>query len=272
MNFKNILSIVCFAISFQLAAQENNTTPEPLVTDRPDATEASSTVGKGTFQIETGAFYESFEDNNVKSEGFTMNTTLLRFGILSNLELRLGWDFVEGTTTVNGNKLDNVTSGFSPLLFGAKIDIAKENGWKPEIALIGHLALPFLASSDYRPETTAADFRFSLSHSLSEKSSLGYNLGAEWSNDSSEISYIYTLAYGYSISNKFGVYIELYGDLPEDNKANHYWDGGLTYLVSNNFQLDAYIGTSITKGQDFGVGLGFSYRIPKKRLINIRYY
>ena len=76
---------------------------ESLVTDRPDATEASSTVGKGVFQVETGAFYESFKDNNNTYENFTFNTTLLRYGILDNLELRLGWDFVEGVTKINGD-------------------------------------------------------------------------------------------------------------------------------------------------------------------------
>ncbi|MFD2822418.1 transporter [Lacinutrix iliipiscaria] len=237
----------------------------PLTTDRPDATEASSTVGKGVFQIETGVLYDAFEDQNVKSENYTYNTTLLRYGILDHLEFRLGWDFVEGTTTINGNKLNDVTSGFSPLLLGLKIDIAQEkNGW-PEIAFIGHIFPLFTASQDYRPESTAVDFRFSMSHTLSEKSSLGYNLGGEWGNDSPEASAIYTLAYGYSISDKFGMYAELYGDFPEDNKANHYWDAGLTYLVSNDLQFDIYAGTSITKGQDILVGLGLSYRIIKKQ-------
>ena len=259
-------SILFIFFGIKLSAQEDNKTSDfnALVTDRPDATESSSTVGKGTLQIETGGLYESFKDNNIKFESSTFNTTLIRYGILSNMEIRLGWDFVEGVTKVNGKKLNNVTSGFSPLLLGVKVDIAEEkNGW-PEIALIGHVFPLFTASNDYRPESTGVDFRFSLSHTLSEKSSLGYNLGAEWKDDSPEAAGVYTLAYGYSISEKFGMYLELYGDLPEDNKANHYWDAGLTYLVSNDLQLDVYTGTSITKGQDILVGLGLSYRIRKK--------
>ncbi|MDB9960787.1 transporter [Oceanihabitans sp.] len=235
-----------------------------IITDRPDATEASSTVGKGVFQIETGAIYASFNAGITKTEHYTLNTTLLRFGVLDNLELRLGWDFVEGVTKINGNKRDNITSGFSPLLIGVKIDITEEKkGW-PEIALIGHIFPVFGASEDYRPESTGVDFRFSLSHTLSEKSSLGYNIGAEWGNDSPEASAVYTLAYGFSISNKFGIYAELYGDLPEDNRANHYWDVGLTYLASPDLQFDINTGTSITQGQDILVGLGLSYRTKRK--------
>ena len=262
----NLLFLTGVLISPAIIAQ-TEIDSEPLITDRPDATEASSVVGKGVLQIETGGLYEAFEENSIKEESYTYNTTLIRYGILDNLELRLGWDFVEGVTKVNGTKLDNVTSGFSPLLLGMKLAITEEkNGW-PEVALIGHVFPVFSASTDYRPETTGVDFRFSLSHTVSENSSIGYNIGGEWGNDSPEAAAIYTIAYGYSITDAFGFYIELYGDLPEDNSANHYWDGGFTYLVSNDLQLDAYIGTSLTKGQDILLGLGLSYRLPKKNKI-----
>ncbi len=259
-----LLFVILFLLSITTFAQEDDSLG-PLVTDRPDATEASSTVGKGTLQIETGGLYESFEENNIQLESYTFNTTLLRYGILDNLELRVGWDFTEGIVKVNGNKLDNITSGLSPLLLGVKIDIAEEKDGMPEIALIGHIFPLFTASRDYRPETTAIDFRFSLSHTLSDNSSIGYNIGGQWGNDSSEAAAIYTIAYGYSFNDKLGAYAELYGDMPEDSSANHFWDAGFTYLVSNDLQLDAYVGSSITDGQDLLVGLGASFRIPSKK-------
>ena len=257
-----VLNVVLLGSMLFSFAQENDEIGA-IVTDRPDATEASSTVGKGTLQIETGGLFESFEENNIKSEAYTYNTMLVRYGILDNIELRLGWNFVEGVTKVNGNTLDNVSSGLSPLLLGVKIDIAEEKDGMPEIALIGHVFPVFSASADFRPETTGIDFRFSLSHTLSEKSSLGYNIGAQWGDDSPEASAIYTLAYGYSLSEKFGFYAELYGDLPEDSSANHYWDAGFTYLASKDLQFDIYGGTSITKGQDLLLGIGLSYRMRK---------
>ncbi len=243
-------------------AQETDVSPE-LITDRPDATEAPSTVPLGTLQIETGAFYTSFEKESIKQEVLAYNTTLLRYGILKNLELRLGWNFEEGRTSFNGAQLDNISSGLSPLLAGVKINITEENGAMPTIGLIGHIFLPFSAATDYRPETTGVDFRFAFDHTLSEKSTIAYNIGAQWGNDSPEAAYIYTVAYGYSMTDKLGFYAELYGDFPEDNKANHLWDAGVTYLVKNNLQLDATIGTSITEGQDLLISAGLSYRIPK---------
>ena len=270
MKTKNIillhfLPVLCYSGS--LFAQTNDApdvTSEPLVTDRPDATESPQTIAPGFVQIETGGFYESFEDNNIKSETFTYNTTLVRLGLLDNLELRVGWDFIEGQTTVNGTKLDDVTSGFNPLLLGVKIGIAHENGWMPEIGFLSHLYLPFAASQDYKPETTGVDFRFSFAHTLNEKSTLSYNLGAKWKDDSPEAAYLYSLSYGYGVSDKLGAYIEIYGDFPENNKANHHWDAGLTYLICNNVQLDATVGSGITEGQDILLSAGVSFKLPTK--------
>ena len=260
-----LIAITLFGAQFQtLNAQADPDTPPPLITDRPDATEASSTVPKGTLQVETGGFYESFEENGAELQRSVYNTALLRYGLLENLELRLGWNIEEQRVKTNGTTIGNPLKGLSPLLFGMKVFIAEEReGGFPEIALIGHLFLPFTASSDFKPDTTGADFRFSLSHTLSEKSSIGYNVGAQWGDDNPEIAYIYTLAYGYSFTDRFGGFVEVYGDFPENSSANHLWDAGLTYMLRPNVQLDFSGGTSFTAGQDILLSAGVSFRIPR---------
>ena len=262
---KITLLIVAFILTVPVVAQETEHLPGTLITDRPDATESPNTVPVGYLQVETGAFFESFKTGNTKFEDFTLNTSLVRIGLLDNLELRLGWDFVESSLKVNGSKLDNVMSGFSPMLFGAKVNIANEKKGFPEIGLIGHVFLPFTAGKDYKPETTGIDFRFAFAHTLSENSSLSYNIGAQWGDDSPEASYVYTIAYGVGITDKLGAYAELYGDLPENHNANHFWDAGLTYLISDSVQLDATFGSSITEGQDILLSGGISFRIPTKK-------
>ena len=124
--------------------------------------------------------------------------------------------------------------------------------------------MPFTAPEEVRPQYTSADFRFAFNHTLNEKSGIAYNLGAQWGSDNPEIAYIYTLAYGYSLTDKLGAYVEIYGDLPEDSKANHFWDAGLTYMIAPLIQLDATIGQSITTGQDILISGGISFRIDKK--------
>ena len=86
---KILFASLLIFISLKSIAQENSNSKleNPLVTDRPDATEASSTVGKGVLQFETGGLYESFKTNNIKNESYTYNTMLIRYGLLYNLEL-----------------------------------------------------------------------------------------------------------------------------------------------------------------------------------------
>jgi hypothetical protein len=268
MKFNNyskyILSVALGLVTTAtLLAQEQEEPLGALITDRPDATESPTAVPKGFIQVETGAFLETFEKNDIKTEDFTLNTMLIRYGLLDNLELRLGWNYTDSKTKFKGTEIGSVTS-FSPLLLGFKVGIAEENGAMPEIGFLGHLNLPFSVKKELRPQNTGVDFRFSFAHTLSEKSSLAYNIGAAWENDSPEAAYLYTIAYGYSICDKWGAYVELYGDMPENNKANHLWDAGVTYLISNNVQLDATVGTSITEGQDLLISAGISFRLPKK--------
>lgn len=265
MNRLKLIIIVIIIGVNSISAQTNDALGT-LVTDRPDATESPSLVTKQYLQVETGSFYQTFKEGTTKTESTTYNTTLIRYGLLDNLELRLGWDFTEIKTTINNTTINNISSGFSPLLLGAKIGVANEKGIRPKIALIGHLQLPFTAATDYKPETTAIDFRFAFAHTLSKKSSLSYNLGAAWQGDNPETAYVYTIAYGYGITDTLGAYVELYGDMPENSKANHLWDAGLTYLLSNNVQLDATVGSSITKGQDILISAGFSFRVPTKKI------
>lgn len=258
---KNRILTVALILTGILTYGQETEVPS-MVTDRPDATESPVTVPKGYLQLETGSFYESFEDDNFKTESIGYNTSLFRYGILDNLELRVGLNYEETRFGVNNEETLAIANGLTPLLLGFKVAIADEKGWIPQIGVLGHLFLPITASEDFKPETTGADFRFSFAHTLSEKSSIGYNLGGQWGNDSPEIAYIYTLSYGYSVSNSVGLYAEVYGDLPENSNANHLWNTGITYAIKPNIQLDATVGTSFTEGQDLLVSAGVSIRVP----------
>ncbi|MGJ8683160.1 MAG: transporter [Nonlabens sp.] len=259
------LLIAVLAITTIVTAQTTDRNSEPLITDRPDATESPYTVGKGNFQIETGALYIDNSENGIDITETVYNTTLLRYGLSSNFEIRLGWDYLNSNAQRRNQELFDAT-GLNPLLVGAKIEITDENGWIPQIGLLGHLRLPFTAVSEFKPENTGMEFFFAFDHTLSDKAGLAYNLGARIGDDRS-LEYTYTLAYGYSITEKFGVYGELYGSFPEDSKAAHLWDAGITYLVNNNLQLDATVGTGFQGSateQDLLLSVGLSYRVLKK--------
>jgi hypothetical protein len=247
MKFKILYTFLILSTS--IYSQKN----EPIEADRPDQTETPAIVPKRMFQAENGF---TFQKNNSDSTTFLLPSTLWKYGVNDNFELRLITEFV--LEEINNEKLN----GFTPIFIGFKVKMTDENGIIPKTSFIAHIGLPKAASSNYKADYLAPEFRFTMQHTLSEKLNLGYNLGAEWDGILIQPTYIYTLTTGYSITEKLGSYIELYGFLSQNEKANHNFDGGFTYLINNNFMLDLSSSIGITNNAPkHYFAFGFSFRI-----------
>ena len=226
---------------------------EPIQADRPDQTETPFIVLKGMFQVETGF---KFQKNDEISNSNSLPSVLWKYGVNENFELRLITEFV--SEKINDEK----SSGFTPILVGIKIKLCEEKGIFPKTSFIGHIGLPNTASSKYKTDYVAPEFRFTMQHTLSDKLSLGYNLGCEWDGMTPETSFVYTVTTGYSINNMISCYLELFGFATEKDKANHNFDVGFTYLINNNFLVDLSSGVGITdNAPDHYLALGCSFRI-----------
>ena len=246
---KTYFTFLAFFLVYQITAQNN----EPIQADRPDQTETPAIVPKGMFQVETGFTFQKNEANN---KTFSLPSTLWKYGVNENFELRLITEFV--TEEIGNTK----NSGFMPVYIGFKVKLAEEKGIVPKTSFIAHISLPNVASSIYKTDYNATEFRFTMQHTLSKKASLSYNLGYEWDGFTAEPTFVYTLTTGYSISEKFGSYVEVFGFAPQKDKANHNFDCGLTYLINNNFMLDLSSGFGITdNAPENYIAVGFSFRI-----------
>lgn len=226
---------------------------EPIQADRPDQTETPAIVPKGMFQVETGF---TFQKNDAFSKSFSLPSTLWKYGVNENFELRLITEFL--SEEINNEKF----SGLSPIFVGFKVKFTEEKGILPKTTFIVHIGLPNAASTRYKTEYFAPEFRFAMQHTLSEKFSLSYNLGSEWDEFSAKPKFLYTLTTGYAITPKIGSYIEVFGFLTQNDKANHNLDGGFTYLINNNFMLDLSSSIGITNNAPkHYFAFGFSFRI-----------
>ena len=250
IKFMNI-KILSFILIVSTSIYSQNT--ESIQADRPDQTETPAIVPKGMFQVETGF---TFQKNDAFSKSFSLPTTLWKYGVNENFELRLITEFL--SEEINNKKI----SGLSPIYVGFKAKLAEEKGIIPKTSFIAHIGLPNAASTRYKTDYFAPDFRFAMHHTLSEKFSLSYNLGSEWDGFSAEPTFLYTLTTGYAITSKIGSYIEVYGFAPQNDKANHNLDGGITYLINNNFMVDLSSSFGITdNAPDHYIAFGFSFRI-----------
>ena len=61
---------------------------EPLATDRPDFTEASSVVGRGRVMLEGGYTFVHDSNNETRSDEYVLPEFLWRIGLTKNVELR----------------------------------------------------------------------------------------------------------------------------------------------------------------------------------------
>lgn len=235
---------------------------EPLVTDRPDFTEASSTVGWKVTQIELGYTYVFDNDGTNQTIQHTYPEVLTRRGIFANwLELRFVNTF--STTIVD----DDDTTGRDDNQVGLKIGLTPQQRYLPEIALIPQISIP--TGSD---ETTTDEFlpganlvyawdlndRFSLAGSSQVNQSVD-GLGDKFNE------FAQSVAVGVSLTDRLGGYAEWFALLPADgavgNDDQHFFNGGFTFLISNDIQWDIRGGVGLNdEADEYFFGTGFSLR------------
>ena len=109
----------------------------PITTDRPDFTEASSTVGANVAQIEMGYTFTHNDDEGIATGSHSTPEALFRFGTPINwLELRLGANLLQENIGVVSN------DGAEDLYLGMKLGLTTQDGMLPEMALVLQMTVP----------------------------------------------------------------------------------------------------------------------------------
>ncbi len=246
---RSLILIALLTFAADAMAQEM---PE-IDTDRPDQTESSSVLPAGTFQIEAGVHYAG----NEVERAWSLPALLVRVSALDWLEARVVAEYARFGWS--NDAIDpRPTESAATLGVGTKVQLTREDGAFPEIALLAHL------SRDFDSEEFTPDFRLSMGHSFANGLELGYNLGAEWPAFGGMVS-VYTIALGLPIGSTLGAYAEIFGDYdPAFGILNSTFDAGVTFRPQNNFQIDLSVGRGIG-GQHLNndmAGVGVSYRFP----------
>ena len=227
---------------------------QTIITDRPDQTESSSTLLKGSLQIESGILFGSAKDDFFSEEILLAPTILWRYGITNGIELRLLTEF----TNVKDKTTSNITSGIGDLQIGTKIQLLKREGINTEIAFLSHAIIP-TAKDELSLNELGVINKLAVSHELSDTIGLGYNIGYDYYGFGSG-NFTYSLSVGFGISNKIGFYVEPYGEIIEFENHLANFDTGFTYLIKDNSQLDVSFGTGLNHNMNY-VSIGYSLNI-----------
>jgi len=224
---------------------------EPLVTDRPDITEASQVVGRRRFQIETGVLREH-RSGRRSSERSMFTPTLLRMGLDSRWEARLETNGYSRSRAFSPGDGVTRSSGYSALAPGAKYRIrdAGEGLLEPSLGAIFHLNVPS-GSGGFQAEKLTGDLKLAADWELAPKWSLGVNAGLFLDEDDRGEAFsgaLLTGSLGREITDRLRGFVELAYQGPESGHGGTglIFDGGFAFLVNPDVQLDLALGTGLS--------------------------
>jgi len=251
---------------FLFRAQEESPYDEPLATDRPDFTEASSSVGRGVIQLESGYTYTYDDDdaNDIIRREHSGPEIVLRYGLTDRIEARLVWNYLWESNRENG--VDQFTDGADDLTVGSKVEITDEEGWIPESAVILHLITP-TGGGAFSNHHVESQINYCYGWDLTEETYLAASTGHTTATDDAVDRYNQfhqSASVGTSLTEKLGFYIEYFGlyfDGREDDVPENYVDGGFTFQFDYNNQFDIRAGKGLNEAaDDFFGGVGMSFR------------
>lgn len=239
----------------------NGTEDEPLQSDRPDFTEASTTVGLRRLQIEMG--YTYIRDNSAAAEtsAHSYPETLYRIGLFAEwLEARIGWNY--GTNLTRENIVSSVFDGGEDLYIGAKLALTEQDGWRPEMAVILQTNLP-TGHTDVTSGEVEPGMNWLYGWDVTEVVAIGGSTQVNRAQDEADVffaEFAQSMTINYALGDKLGGYTEWFAFFPAGSATDlpqQYFDGGFVYRVNNNLQFDIRAGVGLNDAaDDFFAGSG----------------
>jgi hypothetical protein len=267
MNTSRTLHRALAGAFLALAAQAAHADPDDAISpDRPGFANAPDVVGQGRIQLETSLQWDrQRQDDN--HERTVSTPTLLRFGVSDAVELRLetdGRDIVHDVDPASG--AHTTTTGYADTALGFKWKLAEQQGARPTLALSAEVELPS-GSRDLRGRGARPAVYVPMGWDLDHGLSVQFMPGVATENDERGARYRYgflALTVAQQLSERWQGFVEVAA--PQIASGAHggtqaAMDGGFTYRVSKDCQLDASVVRGVNhRTPDLSFAFGVSVR------------
>jgi len=234
---------------------------DPIQTDRPGQTDPAYVLPKGTAQIELGAAFARENDDGHMST-WDAPEPELRIGVFERAELRisaLGW--IGSREDGDGTKNQG-----SDLELSTKLRLLEQQEWWPATSLLAGVSLP-TGGSAVSSDGVDPFGKVIASLQLGERFSLDANLGlaapTQGVSDSRRVYELFAAtSLGFALSERTGTFLEYAATVRGRGEPDeHALDGGFTYLVTDDVQLDVSAGAGLNHAApDYVIGVGLAWR------------
>ncbi len=212
-----------------------------LAADRPDSTESPVTVDKGMWQIEASVLdYARNNSGGIKTETWTWAETNLKYGVSDNVDFQIIFSpYIFERSKTAGVVTDEEDA--SDVTLRIKWNLWGNDGGKTAFALFPYVKIPTKTAHSNGEWEGGLIIPFSVE--VNDRMGLGLQVEVAYVRDDVDGDYdidlLHTAVLGYSVCEEFGVYVEYLGIMNSDsNPYESYASGGVTYTVTETFQLD----------------------------------
>ena len=237
---------------------------EPLEPNRPGQADPPTVLAPGVAQIEGGLTFERETKDQPDTNTLTVPELELRLGVYARLELQLfAAGLVQEWREGDGNR-----TGGSDLELDARVRLWEQARWRPATAIDFGLSFPsgsnFATSGGVDPEGEIL-YAWDFAERWNLNGNFDFASETQGDDDSSR-HFVFRpeLALGLTISDRLGSFVEYYGVIEEGAADQHSIDGGLTFLLNEDLQLDISAGAGLNDAApDFFVAVGVAWRLPR---------
>lgn len=225
---KSVLVMVLLMTAFLCPAQEE--LPD-FPTERPGNTWGAEVLPLNKVSWENGFAYESTPDGLHTT---TLNSTIVRYGIFENVELRLGTEFLMYQEELGTRPV----FGVNPLTIGTKIKLHEGSGWVPSVGILAQLQSPHIGSPELLPSHLTPAMYLLFENDINDQLWLYYDAGLEWDGETATPTTFLSLCLGYSFIDDLGAFVETTNYLHPENGNQYLLGFGLYWMVSGRLQFD----------------------------------
>jgi hypothetical protein len=203
-----------------------------ITADRPGMATPANIMLPLKLQIESGSSYERSNAKDNFFENIYFNSTLLRFGINRNAEIRLQTDLLRARSD---NKKD---FGLNPLTLGTKVLLFKGRGVLPMTSVMMNVTLPWIGDKAFRPAHLSPSVYLLMQNDITDKLNVCYNFGAMYDEQQETANVFFALCLSYGITERFSAFVENYNWFASGAPPSNNIDLGFALVLHKNVQLD----------------------------------